>query len=231
MTPQQFFATVEAGGRTVTSVTGTLSLKGTLKGAQLSESGPIKATYAGGVLQAMDMQLTMTVQGQTLLVNLRTVGDAAFIGGSSVMAALGAPAAGKTWARLDKKSPDQILASLGSVLDSALGFGRNGAIPATVKDAKSVTKIGPEKVGNLATTKYQVAMGPAATDSGSAPSGSAVPDTGSTTSYWLDSKNRLVKTASTSGRQGIELDLVYTVDAFDRPMQIVRPSPAEVYAP
>lgn len=228
LTPQQFFATVTTAGKTITSVTGTMSLKGTFNGSQMSESGPIKATYANGALQAMDLQLSMTVQGQNLKISLRTVGDAAFIGGSSVMTALGAPAAGKTWARLDKNSPDEHLAALGSVLDSALAFGKNGAIPATIETAKKVTKIGPEKIGALATTKYEVAMPPpAAGGSGT----TSVTDSGSTTSYWLDDRNRVVKTSSISGRQGIDLDLVYTVDSFDRPLRIDRPSPADVYAP
>jgi len=232
--PQQFYARIQTAMKGVTSMSGTMSFQGNAGGIPMDESGPMKATYRDGAVQSMDMQMSMTVQGNSIRFSFRLVGDKAYIGGPTIMKALGAQASGKQWALLDKNSSNKNLAMLGSMMGSIINFGRSDAMIATIKGAKSVTKVGPEKVGAIDATKYQAVIDLGAIGSALASAmPSQVPRTSqagtSTALYWIDAQDRIVKATSQTEQQGKPLTTQYLVDAYNRPVDIQAPDPATVY--
>ena len=232
--PQQFYARIQAAMKGVTSMSGSMSFKGTTNGIPMNESGPMKATYRDGAVQSMDMQMSMTVNGTSLQFGFRLVDDKSYIGGPTIMKALGANASGKQWALLDKNSSNKNLAMLGSMMGSVIGFARSDAMIATMKAAKSVTKIGPEKVGAIDATKYQAVIDVGAVGSALASAiPSQLPRTGSggisTALYWVDAQDRIVKATSETEQQGKPFTTQYLVDAYNQPVDIEPPDPAKVY--
>jgi len=232
--PQQFYARIQTAMKGVTSMSGTMSFQGNAGGIPMDESGPMKATYRDGAVQSMDMQMSMTVQGNSIRFSFRLVGDKAYIGGPTIMKALGAQASGKQWALLDKNSSNKNLALLGSMMGSIINFGRSDAMIATIKGAKSVTKVGPEKVGAIDATKYQAVIDLGAIGSALASAmPSQVPRTSqagtSTALYWIDAQDRIVKATSQTEQQGKPLTTRYLVDAYNGPVDIQAPDSATVY--
>lgn len=232
--PREFYARIQAAMKGVTSMSGSMSFQGNAGGIPMNESGPIKATYRDGVVQSMDMQMSMTVQGTSVRFSFRLVGDKAYIGGPAIMSSLGAGASGKQWALLDKKSSNKTLAMLGSMMSSIINFGRSDAMIATIKGARSITKIGPEKVGAVDATKYQAvidlgALGSALATAMPSQVPRATQGGTSTALYWIDAQDRIVKATSQTEQQGKPLTTEYLVDAYNQPVDIRDPDPATVY--
>jgi hypothetical protein len=232
--PQQFYARIQAAMKGVTSMSGSMSFQGSAGGVPMDESGPMKATYRDGAVQSIDMQMSMTVQGTSVRFSFRLVGDKAYIGGPAIMKSLGAQASGKQWALLDKNSSNKNLAMLGSMMGSVINFGRSDAMIATIKGAKSVTKVGPEKIGAVDATKYQAVIDLGAIGSALATAmPSQVPRATqggtSTALYWIDAQDRIVKATSQTEQQGKPLTTEYLVDAYNQPVDIQDPDPATVY--
>lgn len=157
-----------------------------------------------------------------------------FVGGSDIMSMLGAAAAGKQWALLDK-TVQKKLEPLSMLFPRELGFQQPGDLIEPIRSATSVSRVAPATVNGVDTRSYRAIIDDRAaaallegrpTDSqpsSSQPTDPAASDGQLTAFYWIDAHDRVVRSISTLQLSGSDfLTWRYDVTAYNTPLSIRR---------
>lgn len=142
MDKQAFYATLLTATKSVTSMTGSMSEHGAHNGLTIERSTTMTAIYRAGVAARLDTHVLKPGLGSRLQYRLRRIGNRMFVGGSDIMSMLGAAAAGKQWALLDK-TVQKKLEPLSMLFPRELGFQQPGDLIEPIRSATSVSRVAP----------------------------------------------------------------------------------------
>ncbi len=224
-------------------------------GAIVTKSGFASAlSHATSQAKSVHVVGTVTAQGQTIsltadgaytdhtlkgtsadvVVSLPAMGsvEARIVGGIVYLKGAGAligQSGGKTWVKIDLTDASNPLGSMLSQITDSVGPGQFSDL---LKGLSTVTRIGPETVDGVATTRYQVSVDTSKLGSklgstlGLDPSqlsGAKIPKT---ISYdvWLDSGSRPVKLSMGTGEVGLDLHF----SKWGEPVHVVAPPASQV---
>lgn len=229
--PQAWAQKLQDGMKTVTSLRGTITVDGTL-----TETATVKETLDDGRLKAADLAMKLAGGGSSLPLNMRLVDGKTYLGGEGIISLIGSKATGRQWVLLDAGSSDPTLAAVAKTLGSMQQLAGTDSYVFFAKAAKSITIDGREKVGSFVATKYRVDIDltkiaavfpPEMKDYGQQIEASGMKDLKSV--YWIDDKNRMVKTMVAVTAAGLTQNTTMTIDAFNEPVTIEAPAASTVY--
>ena len=214
----------------VKSLTGSLSVVA----GTTAVDGTFGETVSGGKVSAIDMSLFLKSDGRNVALQMLIVGGRVYLGGTGILAALGA--GDKKWALASTSSSNSALKSLGTQLSGYLDTGSANQYALYGQAARTVLDQGPVTLGTVKAHKFFVTAdvaklipllsGPTRT------SMQAAVDAGVTTlptTIWLDSSDRLVQASSTVKFAGVTSASVFKVSAYDVAVAISPPASSDVY--
>ncbi len=226
-----FLAQALSAAQQMSSVRGEITVQAGDAGAEKQvASGTFTGSQAGGRMQTLSSDLTIAAKNQDVTIKMLYVDGKAYVGGDALLKELKID---KPWLEITSQSDNPQIAALGQQLESMRqGVGAE-QIEKMQQAMVSSTEIGPEDVDGTPTTHYQVvidvrksleALGSAAP---SIPAGADIPDT-IPTDLWLDDQGRMIKTQVEQQASGQRLVTTVRALAYDEPIDITAPDPAEV---
>ncbi len=225
--PATFVATMAAGMKDVTSVTGKLSTTGAS-----AEKATFVQTLDNGTLTAATIDMTIDAGGTDVPLKMIIVDDTFYLGGDpSFLSAMGAGT--KKWVLVSADSSNQMVASMGGLLDGVLATAGLQAYTAMAKAVTSVRTVGPEAVGGTPATHYKVVIDVAKLASvlPDGPMGEAMASSGLKTipaDYWLDDHGRMLRVVQNVEFAGQKTSTDFQVTNYNDPVTIKAPDPSTV---
>lgn len=214
---EEFLARVTAANAAVTSVRGSMEVTGP-SGLTASFDG----TQSGGTLTAFGMDMTIEVQGKEVPLSLLFVDGKLYLASDVLLPSLGITT---PWVLADPASSDPTIAQMGQEfagITKDLGAGQVEQLRAALSE---ISQVGPAELQGpdgtvLPVTHYQGLVRGA--DLG-LPGGADV-----VTDLFLDDKDRVVHTETTTEVAGQSVTSTVSIQAYDDPITITAPDPSEV---
>lgn len=228
----QFLAGALDASRSITTMQGTMTATAGDAGSEKRLFvGTFNGRQVGNRVDAMSVDMTIQAKNdQELDLNLLYVDGVGYIGGDQLLQQLKVD---KPWLELSPDSSNQQVAALGKQLDAMLEGVGPEQIEKLQEAAVSATEIGPEDVDGVPTTHYRVvidvkkSLEALRSAAPSVPASADLPET-IPTDLWLDDRGRIIKTQVEQEVQGQRVVTISQVTAYDQPVDITAPDPADV---
>lgn len=228
--PAAFAAKMQSSNVKNTSMTGSIAVDS----SAATVKGTFRESLAGGKVTAIDMKMTVGLSGQSVVFNMLIKDNKAYIGGATIMSALGA--GGKKWALASANSSNTQLRTLAAQLNGYLDTASADQYALLASAASSVKDAGEQPLGSRPAHRYEVtvdtARAAALMSGASKTSMQSAADAGIKsipTTIWLDENNRLVEADSTVALRGVRSTTTFKVTDYDTPVTISAPVASEVY--
>ncbi|MET3804751.1 hypothetical protein ABIB25_001747 [Nakamurella sp. UYEF19] len=228
--PAALAAKLQSANVKNTSITGSIGVDST--GATVK--GTFEESLSAGQVTAIDMKMTVGLSGQSVAFNMLIKDNRVYIGGTTMMTALGA--GDKKWALASKTSSNTQLRTLAGQLDGYLDTASADQYTLFARAASSVKDAGEQPLGSITAHRYDVtvdtAKAAALMTGASKTSMQAAVDAGVRevpTTLWLDGQDRLVEADSTVALRGVKSTTSFKVTDYDTPVTITAPAASDVY--
>ncbi|WP_157695384.1 hypothetical protein [Nakamurella panacisegetis] len=201
-----FARKLEAANATVKTVRGSLSMAS----STISMDGTFSETLSGPSVSGLSMSVFIKAGGQSLPMSFLLVGGKVYLGGDTVLAAVGAGS--KKWALASTASSNSTLRALAQQMD---GLTTSAGVSQYRELAAAATAIqdgGVQKVAGKSAHRYTLTT-----------------LTSGEVDVWVDSSFRLVRVATNTTMSGSKTAITMTVSGYNSAVVIKVPPAADVF--
>lgn len=220
--PAAFLDRVMAASRAMTSVQGTITVSA---GDRQVADGTYAGQAADGRVLAATAELTISMRDQHITLTMTIVDQRLYVHSDALEKELGY---GKPWLEITKDATDQRIRQLAANLDGVLGAMGPNQFEQARSAVIAVGEVGPADRDGVTLQHFQVLIDArkAAEITGQQLPAQA-PDT-VLVDLWLDDQDRPVETSTQVSVQDQQITTRNQVTAFDEPVTITAPDPADV---
>lgn len=213
-TVEDFAALMAEGSAGVDSARGTV--------VQDSSVGGLQGTYElSGInsgTPSLLMKMSQEAAGQTVDLSILSVDGVAYLGGDTILTALGVAAPAGKWIALDENSSNPLLAQMAGQMETATAQAGSAQAVQLAKVAKSVTEVGPTEAEGYDVVEYELVV-----------VGSSVGSTGDVpVRLWLTPEGALVKLVMDQTVGGVAATMTMTQTHHNEPVDITAPTPEQL---